>query len=210
MKERPILFSAPMVRAILDGKKTQTRRIVKAPAKNMQRAGMQVIKHREPGDPWYRDHVWSMRDRMGVWGDYTDAQFRALCPYGGVGDRLWVRETWVKCSEGYLYRERGDRWAYAWRPSIFMPRDASRIDLEITNVRVERLQDIGEDDASAEGVDEFDGALDEHMIVKRAVEMGAMCEDSRPWFAAAWDHINGPGAWDSNPWVWVVAFRRLP
>src|ERR1043165_10305122 len=95
MKERPILFSGPMVRAILEGRKTQTRRIVRSPAKNMQREGMEVIKYRPPGDSWYGDYVWSMRDRSGVWGDYKHEQFLRFCPYGVPGDRLWVRETWA-------------------------------------------------------------------------------------------------------------------
>jgi hypothetical protein len=167
MKERPILFSGAMVRAILDGRKSQTR----------------MNFHR--------------------------------CPYGAVGDRLWVRETWAASldSDGdmckpFLYRATYDEAVYGqlkasfsdrateiwdvvgntgWRPSIHMPRWASRLTLEVTGVRVERVQDISEADAKAEGV-------------KSAAE-----------FCALWDEINGARGygWDANPWVWVVEFKRV-
>lgn len=244
MRQRPILFSAPMVRAILDGRKTQTRRIVQSPARTMQREGMEVIKHRAPGDPWYGDHVWSMRGRTGVWGDYTDDEFRSLCPYGEPGDRLWVRETWRTASSGRSYTtghvsvhveyreqtsgtrgpERGRQtqteWAlsdeeydalmraaygssrpYAWRPSIHMPRWASRITLEVTGVRVERLHDITEEDARAEGVTRLDGGS--------FVSMGVPILGAREALCALWRSTYGAASWNVNPWVWVVEFRRV-
>lgn len=239
-KERPILFSAPMVRAILDGTKTQTRRLVKSPAKNMQRAGMQVIKHRAPGDPWYKDCVWSMRDKSGVWGDYTHDRFMSLCPYGEPGDRLWVREAFAPCAI-YGAPVRIDAASYAvladgtqvyrdprqvfaglakyspgafdhikWRPSIHMPRWASRLTLEVTSVRVERLHDISEDDARAEGV----RPKDAHVVIEcdaegRARLNEALSNTHRGAFACLWDTINGGGAFASNPWVWVVIFKRV-
>jgi hypothetical protein len=227
MRERPIIFSAPMVRAILDGRKTQTRRVVKSPARTMQRAGMVVIRHRAPGDPWYSDHVWSMRDRMGVWGDYTHEQFLSLCPYGVPGDRLWVRETFLQplatCQqasgewESYWTGQREDiryvadgaqpewtrpgQYGSPWRakrPSIHMPRWASRIMLEITDVRVERPQDISEEDARAEGFEPDD--------ISR---VGVPCFSARQRFADAWRSIYGPESWDANPWCWALSFRRL-
>jgi hypothetical protein len=234
MKERPILFSGPMVRAILAGTKTQTRRVVKSPARNMQAAGETVIAYRPPGDPWYKDYVWSMRDRGGTWGDYTHERFMHFCPYGQPGDRLWVRETWAydlnvdreetpemlawvrsKGTARINYREDPNTAqtgcggaAGRWRPSIHMPRWASRITLEVVSVRVERLQDITGEDVVAEGL----------TVPRCGCEVcargGAMCPADATgaglMFAELWDSINGDGAWALNPWVWVVEFRRIP
>ena len=217
MAERPILFSDTMVRAILAGAKTQTRRVVQAPAKNMQRAGTQVIKHRAAGDPWYGDHVWSMRNRMGVWGDYTHERFMSRCPYGAPGDRLWVREAWAPfvgpdgrdyvayrstCAPDGSFLWGGDgeiaqMQIHRWRPSIHMPRRVSRIILEITGVRVERLQDISEQDAWAEGFPDPDGRNREYP------------DRARYWFKTLWGEINGIESWDANPWVWVIEFKRI-
>lgn len=180
MKERPILFSAPMVRAIVAGTKTQTRRIVK---------------------PGVLEDGWPI------------AYAAERCPYGAPGDRLWVRETWAKAGEvgdDIEYRaDNPDPLGARWRPSIHMPRWASRLLLEVTAVRVERLQDISEDDACAEGVQELDGTLDELALYARAKKMGECATDSRVWFAELWDSINGTRApWASNPFVWVVSFKR--
>lgn len=196
MKERPILFSASMVRALLAGTKTQTRRIAK-PVRhpdlgNMYAPGALVLEH-EP------QHV---IDRC--------------CPYGRPGDRLWVREThmnWWKldpanpegprlfshvaafAADGYEL-EPGERWI----PSIHMLRAASRILLEITGVRVERLQSINEADAAAEGVATWaPGALSPESL-------GADPSDQFRWL---WTSINGPGSWGANPWVWVVEFKVI-
>jgi hypothetical protein len=221
MKERPILFSGPMVRAILDGQKTQTRRVIKSPAKNMQKDGCQVIRRNPDNDPWYKDYIWSMRTSTGVWGDYTNEKFLKFCPYGVPGDRLWVRETWkgwvpdtmwiVKyrsddhikntcCDwdEGPQYNSPFDLGLDCeptrWRPSIFMPRWASRITLEVKGVRAERLQDITEADSQDEGVIPS--------IVGQKYRSG---------FQTLWDSINkkrGYG-WDTNPWVWAVEFMMI-
>lgn len=197
MKERPILFSAPMVRAILEGRKTQTRRVVKhAPA------------------PWNAEHTaWDM----------------TCCPYGQPGDRLWVRETWgahfmwddvppsgipndgKAClfymadgfSTGGCSQTRRDKW----RPSIHMPRWASRITLEIAGVRVERLQDISEKDAQAEGAMYHDGRGIGHSGWRH--DYKDVHVDARSSFYRLWQEINGPGSWDANPWVWVVEFKRI-
>jgi hypothetical protein len=164
MNERPILFSGEMVRAILEGRKTQTRRVIK-----------------------------------------PQLRINYKCPYGQPGDRLWVRETW-QCFKpnteeiinpntvnirALAYRATNE-WRGKWRPSIHMPRWASRITLEITAVRVERLQDIGEVDAMREG--------------------DPTCENTHiDWFRALWDSINAKRgySWESNPWVWVVEFQRI-
>lgn len=198
MKERPILFSGAMVKAILEGKKTQTRRVIKPqPASVWTEARMDngVACF---GAPWVKGiHVMN-------------------CPYGRPGDRLWVRETWglsaaipmgfqrsaidahgVSLDRGDLaYRadEPSGRWC--WRPSIHMPRWASRLTLEIADVRVERLQAITKADALAEGI---------HPSDKPHVS-------ERVMFQALWDTINGtrPGcAWADDPWVWVVSFQRV-
>lgn len=223
MKERPILFSAPMVRAILEGRKTQTRRIVKhIPALGGPLGWCAAAKAQEPG--W-----------VYIVGDY-----RRFCPYGVPGDRLWVKETWcawdtteenIECDEvegnvaslvergigrhHVTYRADPNRYANKWRPSIFMPRWASRITLEIEAVRVERLIEISEEDAVAEGV-----------IAPRCEHCGYTRADSRfqmdhrfcqspepssaiPIYRELWESINGFGAWDANPWVWVIQFRRI-
>lgn len=178
MKDRPILFSAPMVRAILEGRKTQTRRIMK-PQPVTGPGGSQII----------------------------DGKSVRFC----LGDRLWVRETWCKTRNRYLYRAsccddkpsaNTDDWDAPiddrWKPSIHMPRAASRITLEVTGLRVERVQDITEADAVAEGVTEtFDSAGGCH-------ERTTAAEN----FRALWEQINGVQSWAESPWVWVVEFRR--
>lgn len=189
MKEHPILFSGPMVRAILDDKKTQTRRLMKPQPAYVWGWGVtrsdpeHFSAHvRYPGghqpDPWVR------------------------CPYGKAGDRLWVRETWTPRKEGEtelhyapaLYRaDMGDVKMFPtgrWRPSIHMPRWASRLTLENAGVRVERLQDISDADILAEGFPEDPPSYAEG-------------------FAAKWDEINPKHPWSSNPWVWVVEFKRI-
>jgi hypothetical protein len=182
MKERSILFSGPMVRAILAGTKTQTRRGVKR-----------------------------LDVRAGMPQPENDSLLSLCSPYGQPGDRLWVRETWawfgcerLPCE--VLYRADGHTKLYdgygRWRPSIHMPRWASRILLEITDVRVERLCDISEADARAEGikVDECGHAIRE----EDHVAWGG----ARSAFADLWASINGPDSWAANPWVWVISFRR--
>lgn len=200
MRERPILFSAPMVRAIFEGRKTQTRRVVKGP-------GGRKIENLRDHDP-YAGYSGRYNDPSS-WGfpfydDHADAPLDVwpeLCHIGQPGDRLWVREAFAGTSqEDLIYRAtvRDDTdWTEdeihetRWRPSIHMPRWASRIDLEVTGVRVERLQDISEADALAEGVEP------------------EMPDECRMAFERLWESINGPGSWDANPWVWVVEFKRV-
>lgn len=211
MKERPILFSAPMVRAILAGTKTQTRR---------------VVKQQPVFDIYRRDWRWESKSAIATWsGDRPlSAALRGLCthcPYGETGDRLWVRETFAVCGRGeapvYRADSRVEVPGVRWKPSIFMRRMESRITLGVTGVRVERLQEISEADAKAEGV-ERDPTPDDPAGREDPREVGypsasdvahAEATKHRRWYAALWDDINGNGSWASNPWVWVVEFRRV-
>lgn len=169
MKERPIIFSGPMVRAILEGRKTQTRRVVKDDTMLAWLNCDNVVKP-------INDHV----AHLG-------------CPYGQPGDRLWVRETFCPDYDPPIYKADEDQAKIAWKPSIHMPRWASRITLEITAVRVERLQDISDADALAEGCEPF-----------RENDMNAI--DA---YADLWADINGPENWEANPWVWVIEFKKV-
>ena len=178
MKERPILFSAPMVRAILEGKKTVTRRKIKP--------GLAIL------DPM------------------TGKPSPSLCPYGQPGDRLWVRETWADWEQGTCYRADGT-WSDGrqtghpdvpseidrlklWKPSIHMKRVDSRINLEITSIVPQRLQEMMHKDALAEGVS-YDVSKPDGSPMNRFIQL--------------WDSINGKGAWLANPWVWAVSFERI-
>lgn len=205
MKERPILFSKSMVRALLAGTKTQTRRICK-PA--MAHSLSHVV---EVPDPQERGQVYNGT----TFGD-EEGSIQFTSPYGGVRDRLWVREShwWFKdeCDHetGYYppaltaddveYRADGESKRHGWRPSIHMPRWASRILLEITAVRVERLQDISEQDAAAEGVATW---------APGALSPESLNADPSDQFRWLWCSINGPDSWGANPWVWVVEFKRV-
>lgn len=192
MKERPIIFNGEMVRAILDGRKTQTRRIVKPT----------------------RHPFGQMLTPEEVAEEFTGGTEAVSCPFGRVGDRLWVRETFriydsfaeCACYESCgcarhhgkpVYREDSDCSEYAWTPSIHMPRWASRITLEITGVRIERLMDISEGDAEKEGA----GPL-----ISNGCQALAGYRDC---FLHLWESIYGAEPLNSNPLVWVVEFRRV-
>ena len=220
MKERPILFSAPMVRAILAGTKTQTRRALH-PDLFISSSGAIV-----------RMKAAAVAAVTGI----TEAR----CPYGQPGDRLWVREAFgvpPDCEVGYHkftrlkltpcakerptihYRadDNARAWVERWRPGMFMPRWASRITLEVTGVRVERLQDISRADAIAEGVDwnkcperQTQQSIDAQRAAHR-MGLAAHYEaeiDYVGGYRWLWESINGPGSWDANTWVWCVEFRR--
>jgi len=211
MKERPILFSAPMVRAILEGRKTQTRRIIKPqPSINCD-----SMKSDDVNEAWQAGFV------------------PIDCLHGKVGERLWVRETWrpdckddvctisfqadgahVPIRDDYGWAERWvmlrrpeEQWPKMeepkWRPSIHMPRWASRINLEIVSIRVERLNDISQKDAMAEG------APPSHPTIDAVSREFGYPDFSRSWFAQLWESINGQGSWNQNPWVWVIEFKRV-
>lgn len=183
MSERPILFSGPMVNAIIAGRKTVTRRVVKP----------QPDEERE-GHAWWRDG-WFRTARYEHSGEDHPASKLLTCPYVKPGTRLWVRETWRpilsgRLAGGYDYRaddpSASGEGFMPWKLSIFMPRAASRLTLEVVSVRVERLQDVTEADAVLEGL------------------------ERREHFIRLWNELNGKKyPWESNPFVWRVEFRKL-
>jgi len=182
-----------MVRAILAGRKTQTRRVVKEALckdSGVPVAACEIVAEVNGGD------------------------FR-LCPYGAPGDTLWVRETFSQSPDGIIYRatqadhgitECDDSVKY--KPSIHMPRWASRITLRVTGVRVERLQDISESDAEAEGVVYHDGRGIGHSGWRPNHDFAMVGPTPIHAFAWRWQSINGPESWAANPWVWVVEFEK--
>ena len=197
---RPILFSTEMVKAILSGQKTQTRRIVKEPFQSW-------MKTTNPKCEWW--------DRI-----------EEQCNYGQVGNLLWVRETWQQeCIErenelgkgwratgNYLYKADGcslPKTSFSfgkWKPSIFMPREACRIELRITDIKVERLQNISEEDARREGV-KYDLSLEFNQYLN--YEKGIyQCQTAVESFRSLWSEINGQKSWEENPFVWVITFER--
>lgn len=220
VKEHPILFRPEMVRAILDGRKTQTRRVVKS----TRPIG---ACHRETrGVPGTE----SFEASFAFWTERGVEKFFLPCPYGQPGDRLWVKETWLtsKACDGRSPSSlRGHGWplwyvadgAVFWtgardggpdfvtpgktRVSIHMPRWASRITLEITGVRIERLKEITEADAAAEGADGPKPMLEGGEIV----EIGPTCH--RHGFQDLWEQLHGKDSWAANPWVWVISFKRI-
>lgn len=193
-RKRGILFSAPMVTAILAGRKTQTRRVIK-PQPVGGFAG-----------------VCADGTAFGATCSPQENVRMDRCPYGVAGDRLWVRETWMQPlpeEKTIWYRADADATAEAftqgcWRPSIFMPRWASRITLEVVAVRVERLNDISEADARAEGVAEIATREMQSDSTIRPLVISA-----RSVFQSLWSDINGAGSWSANPWVWVIEFSRI-
>jgi hypothetical protein len=215
--ERPILFSTPMVRAILEGTKTQTRRVFKVAGQPITSPEEEIIQLQEgkvPNDFHYLS-------TGGLSGEYK-------CPYGIAGDILWVRETfrtWKSpAPDSELdYKYKADRCSETtgnWKPSIFMPKEACRIFLEIKNIRVERLQDISEADAKAEGVmRNFDDMFKEERYKDytpgAAKGYGHPDYDYPEWrcpissFKSLWHYINGLESWNSNPFVWVIEFQKV-
>lgn len=193
---RPILFSALMVRAILARTKTQTRRIVKPQPHWLDAEHGKLCS---AGWAWRGPADVPRLRHFSEASSFANA-LRGFCPYGQPGSRLWVRETWHTIDgerafyrADYKHDPEGDReHGITWRPSIHMPRWASRITLEVTAVRVERLQDISEADARAEGITP---------LANHPSDVAAYRE--------LWEQINGAGSWDANSWVWVVDFRRL-
>lgn len=218
-RERPIIYSAPMVRAILEGRKSQTRRVAAVPpyvrgSEAPQKGRGETPKHQAPYfDAYNGGPLWCW------WDEYDRCGDGVKCPYGVPGDQLWVRETFSR-SGLTKYHDTGNPkdhggpenpccayaatgtykcgkripsaalavGAHKWQSPIHMPRWASRITLEITDVRVQRVQEISEEDARAEGV-----------------------VGGGPNYMELWDSINGKRApWNSNPFVWALTFRRLP
>lgn len=228
VKIRPIIFSGPMVRAIIGGRKTQTRRIIKLSTTNADRS-------------WRLDchdvgaAIFTRPNRVVMGHEVVTECVKIECPYGQPDDRLWVRETWaVDADIAQARREHEDMMpglrhgpyfradpvhensGLIWRPAIHMPRWASRITLEVTGVRVERLQDISENDAKAEGIN-WSYDRDPFASGPSACRYGNSALPGRGFntakfaFENLWDSINAKRApWSSNPWVWVIEFRLLP
>lgn len=212
-KERPIIFNAAMVRAILEGSKTQTRRVLDLP--HLKRSDTRGYDWTWRGQAPIKTIKQQQRHPGGCWQDVRHARLLSFCPYGQPGDRLWVREAWAM---DRVYDGRPPsvgnplftRWFAAdntkdgpsncndergkGRPSIHMPRWASRITLEVTDVRVERVQEISEFDIRAEGLTRSDHGPNIHAS-----------------FRLLWDSINAKRgySWESNPWVWAITFRKL-
>lgn len=229
-RDRPILFSGPMVRALLAGTKTQTRRVVKwrglAPGLNLGFSGLHAQNYAD-GAALYS------RRGDGCWEERTST---TPCPHGQPGDRLWVRESLkaVRNGAGYivdyayaadgskvrrcpdLAPEFGDSMAFAHLarpggvPGIHMPRWARRITLELTDVRVQRLQEISEADAVAEGIETneaWPGSFYRNYLMH--TDQDVRCLPPVQSYRTLWESINGPGSWDANPWLWALTFRRI-
>ena len=238
--EKPILFKGEMVRAILDGRKTQTRRIVDVSPERIL-----TKEQREAGftfsfaDAFGADFTWlpkvsgnsddpKLMQRLRAiqhllvpvrhpkdtekWGDCP--MNRIYCPFADEpGDRLWVKETFTLHTTAkelgnpiVFYRARNDEILSKnkWKPSIFMPRWASRLALEIKTVRVERLQDISEEDAKKEGVQQFEGGYFNYIAGEPFQGMTA-----KQSFETLWQSIHGSESWQANPWLWVIEFKRI-
>ena len=205
MAERPIIFCGEMVRAILDGRKTQTRRIIKRPA----RLDARYYPLRAAGRYWW-----------GYEGFSTGLEL--VSPYGyPLASRLWVRETWAVAPIAIHYRadngfvsfpDEPRLFEYAstkgWRPSIHMPRWASRLTLRVTDVRVQRVQDISEEDAIAEGVERVGDRYKGYMQVFGEDYCPATAKTA---FSQLWEVLNAKRGygWDANPWVWAISFERV-
>lgn len=237
-KERPILFSGQMVRALLSGQKTQTRRVLKpqpthfnpvgVPRRARPDSGPSDVVHCPYGQPGDGRREAPSREVHGcrAGAHPLGRAARALQPEAGGacagcgavvnsshrvgGSRLWVRETWaaphaydhlpprlIPQDARFHYAASEDRGGLMWRPSIHMPRWASRITLEITEVRVERLQGISDEDLAAEGI---------QGLIDAGVDHDGTPRDT---YRVLWESINGPGSWDANPWVWGIAFKVI-
>lgn len=254
MKERPVLFSAPMVNAILAGAKTQTRRIMKVQPPTIKHTLLNIIKSVYGLKNWQGARFWSIPDGVQTDGQIFSDSEAFKCPYGEVGDRLWVREAWAAMSrydgvaprkiccgaeQAVWYRATDHKecdhyltgqYRGKWRPSIFMPRWASRITLQIDKIRVERINDISEVDAIAEGVESYDktpnmsgyrnylwhGAVGRDITQKQSDAWDWQYSNydatsdrpARDSFSSLWEMINADRGygWDKNPWVWVYDF----
>jgi len=217
MNIKPILFSTPMVQANLDGNKTQTRRVIK-PQPSIK---MGVGK-------WIKNSIVQMLGDEELVIDYMlkHSQY-------SVGDILWVRETWNELNGEFAYKASPELFAKTywfteikkafntvsleipipekcikWKPSLFMPKEACRIFLKITNVQVERLQDISEDDAVKEGIEPTGNMSMFNKFYKNYLPIGYTDLKQIPSFQSLWQSINGEQSWNDNPFVWVIEFKR--
>ena len=207
--EHPILFSTPMVQAILEGRKTMTRRIVKPIA-----------------DLTTPDFGFAFEKMIGGTAIFNGMLPTSIeCPYRQPGDKLWVRETWCKSAREWFFYKAGcsdiklellKEEGFKWKPSIHMPKAAARIWIMITDVRVERLQDISEEDAKAEGVEKWI-QMSSYRYKDYTGNVVGFWENINPVgckaaiasFNSLWIKINGMDSFKSNPWVWVIEFKRI-
>jgi len=195
MKERPILMSGEMVRALLSGKKTQTRRMLKVQP-------LDVLTNRPPWELKNTRMLNGCRCWFALMTQNPNTGLAFRCRHGEVGDRLWIKETFQPIQLAsevtqWRYRATDEKGLAPWKPSIFMPRKASRINLEILKVKVQRLHDMTDSDAVAEGI---------------GSAMDRLCTNYHgKWinlYRELWERINGKASWDKNPWVWVIEFKR--
>lgn len=198
-KFKPTLFSTPMVEALLDYRKNQTRRVIK---------GLDSLK-----EPYFQDLVHHATGRYTFASFYSEEIIEVKCSYK-VGDILWVRETFYDpISEGlngkYYYKADLEKqgWDFKWKPSLFMPKEACRFFLKVKAIRVERLQDISEDNAIAEGIEIL--GYDEGTIYRDYLRDHSETNNSIVSFCTLWESINGLHSWSSNPFVWVIEFERI-
>ena len=208
MKERPILFNTEMVQAILQGRKTQTRRVIKANIPEKAKF-IGCRESKEEGVGFY----FSDGTTGNMQGFYPSLFGNLYCPYGQVGDILWVRESFSKKKDTVVYRANVcSKWdlpdGFSWKPSIHMPKDVARIFLKIKDVRIERLFDISEIDSQMEGVSfEIVNKIKEYkdyLNPKHTFPVYAKLS-----FISLWEKINGEKSLELNPWVWVVEFERI-
>ena len=203
MKERPILMNGAMVRAVLDGSKTQTRRLMKP---------QPVPIPGEPGKHWWPSNTAQSMMRVEDGFQKHPGIFDDACPHGQPGDRIWVRETFADIGCRLTYRADEDDGAHCkvkrWIPSIHMPRADSRILLEIVSVRVERLQDISDADIEAEGID-MDALAEAQERYDSITKDGNA--SGRATLRMAWRDLwkSTGGNWEANPWCWAITFKRV-
>lgn len=212
--EKPILFSTPMVIAIDENRKGQTRRIIKS---KHESGLLRVAKNQKGEITEITSLDWNERP-------YNDDNTNDINPKYNVGDILWVRETWAKVpitayGSEFIYKADFNRtYSGGWKPSIFMPKDAARFFIEVTKVRIERLQDISEEDAIAEGLysQNFTGWGDEPNLphfpeptVYKANKTRDWSEDAIGEFQHIWESINGKESWNENPFVFVYEFKKV-
>lgn len=222
MKTRPIIFNTQMVRSVMDGAKTQTRRILKFKTFGFGKDGAPASIYMDgSGKGWV---AWMTQN---VSAEYTakiyPGEVGFKCPMGEIGSIIYVRETWAELINGHNERyfaykadgipNKSDVGDWNWRPSIHMPKAAARIFLRITDIKVERLQDISEEDAVAEGVQQ-DVPVEKNFQIKKRYRHYSdptihHCEDAKSSFRSLWRSIYGTESWESNPWVWSISFTRV-
>lgn len=204
VKERPILFQTPMVQSIIAYIKTKTRRTKELEIVNVN------------PDDWVLEHNIVSQEFFFFSKHEEDLMYDIKCPYGKVGDILWVRETimnhhWIgefhyKADKDNSFIKEMKGW---WIPSIHMPKEACRIWLEITDIKIERLKDISEEDAIAEGVEPIADGFKNYMKIPKIISTLQCFDKAYYSFLSLWESINGYESSELNPWVWVITFKRV-